>query len=568
MVNLDKLSEYLKKSDANTIVLTFREIESILESELPVEAKRTAKWWWNVKDSKKAKSWLDYGYETLDQKNIPARGCVYFRRIIKKPELQKGFSRKWYFLTDRDAELHQKVMAVLEIFVIPVVTILTLIIAIATLYITIFPVESQDQIRENFTNLIIEGYFEFKNWNFLDAADYYHKASLASYDIDSAAYSQHREGMCYMLYGLIDVYGSSDMYYGLGENEKKYLRRALIIFENITNTPGHENTQGFQEAIIDLSSLYRFLGYDPEDEKWYSIVKQLEARFNFDDLEDISVEDIPTFISASVNLSYYYKAIIYTDPHTLLFNEDAQEKAIYYSRASSQLMKKLDEYRGIKNYDQTYYDQTYLVSIYDLTSYMIINAFTHPKDKDNFFEILEEARTLCQDAILTIHLEHENIFQLTLYTELKTNIGKTYIFSSWASESPDKENYMLKAYQELISLFYWDDYAVTANIIIVSEYILLTEQCTEDDIQLILEKLSLHLQTARKNKNIPAQISIELVALGVCNSILLYYDYETISFNAQDFGQQLYTDLNTLLFDFLDSNQKEILAIYSKRFGA
>ena len=285
-------------------------------------------------------------------------------------------------------------MAVLEISVMP-------ILAILTLYFTILPYKPPYQATTDFANLVSEGDYAVENWNFLDAAGYYHKASLTSYDTYSAAYSQHREGMCYMLYGLSDIfYRPSDMFYGLSEENKKYLRRALVIFENIENTPEYENTQGFQEAIIDLCSLYRFLDYDPEDEKWCSIVNQLEATFNFDDLEDISVEDITTFISVAVNLSYYYKTIIYTDSHSLLSNEDAQEKAIYYSKAAAQLTKKLDEYRGIKNHDQTY-----LVQIYELTSYLITNAFTHPKDKDNFLEMLEEARTLCQDAILTIDLE-------------------------------------------------------------------------------------------------------------------------------------------------------------------
>ena len=548
MIRLDKLSEHLKESSAETIELSFSQIEDILGQELPTEAKETAKWWWNVKGSKKARSWLDYGYSTFDQKNILARKTVFFRRNVKEPDFQKGFSRIWYFLTDKDAELHQKTMAVLEIFVVPIVTILTLIVAIATLYTTMFPTKSQEQIREDFLTLVSEGDYALENRDFLEAAGYYRKASLTAYDVDSAAYSTQREGVCYMLYGLI-------------ESNKDYQKRALMIYENMIDTPEYKNTENYQEAIIDLCYLYRLLDYDWQGEKWSSIVEQLETMFNFDDLENISEEDMPTFISAAVNLGYYYKTALFSNMNMLL-NEEYQKKAIYYSKAATQLQIKYDKYSGVKEYDQTY-----LISIYELTSYMITNAFTHPKDKDNLFEILEEARTLCQDAILTIRLESGNMDQINFYTELKRNIGKAYIFSSWASESPDKENYMLKAYQELISLFYWDDYTVSDNIIFVSEYLLLTERCTEDDIHLILEKFSSHLQAAREKKNIPAQIDIELSALRACDSILLHYDYETISFNAQDFGQQIYTDLNTSLFDFLDSNQKAILSEYSEKFG-
>ena len=196
---------------------------------------------------------------------------------------------------------------------------------------------------------------------------------------------------------------------------------------------------------------------------------------------------------------------------------------------------------------------------------MITNAFTNPKG--NILDILEEARILCQEAILTIDLESKNMHQLNIYIDLKRNVGKTYLFSSYASESPAKEDYMQKAYQELNSLFYWDDYEVSESIMDVSNYILLTRQCSESDIQLILDRFSSYLQTARKNKDIPAQVSIELKELTACDGILLCYDYEDISLTAQEVGLQLWTDLNTILFDFLSSSQKAELAKYSEKFG-
>lgn len=538
MIDLDRLSEYLRKSSANTIVLSFSDIERIIESELPVEAKQTAKWWWNIKDSKKAKSWLDCGYSTFDQKSIPERGSVCFKRTERKSELQKGFSRLLYFLTDRDAELHQKVMAVLEIFVTPILTLLAL-------YVAVFPIKTQHQVRIDFANLVSEGDYAVENRNFLEAATYYHKASLTSYDVYSAAYSLHQEGACYMLYGLV-------------ENDEDYLNRALMIFENIANTPEYENTEKYQEAVIDLCYLYKPLGYDWQDEKWCSIVKKLEAMFNFNDLENISEEKIPVFISAAVNLGYYYKTALFSDPQ-MMWNEYYQQKAIYYSKAVTQLEIKYDEYLGVK-----IYDQAYLISIYELTSYMITNAFTNPKG--NILDIFENARVLCQDAILTIDLKAQNILQMNVYIELKRNIGKTYIFSSYASASSDRDDYMQKAYQELISLFFWDEYELSENIMDVSNYLLVTGQCTENDIQLILNRFSSYLQIAQEKKDIPAQINIELKMLMACDLILLWYDYENINLTAQEVGLQLWTNLNNVLFDFLSSSQKALLSQYSEKF--
>lgn len=547
MIILDKLSEYLKKSDADVITLSFSEIESILESELPTEAKQTAKWWWNIKDSKKAKSWLNYGYYTYDSKNIPSRGNVCFKRTVQKPELKRGFSRIWYFLTDKDAELHQKVMAVLEISVMPLVTILALIVAILNFNATTFPEKSQDQIKKEFESLVFEGEYAFKNKAFLEAASYYHQASLIAYDTHSEAYSLHGEGSCYMLYGI-------------AESDKYYLKRTLMIFENIVNTPEYENTKGYQEAIIDLCSLYGILGYDWQDEKWRSAVEQLENMFNFDNIEKIPDEDMSTLISVATSLSLYYKAMLSSDFNIFLLDEDTQQKTIYYLKAANQLEMKYNEHHGVK-----IYDEALLISTYNMTHYVMTNALFNPKD--NNLEILEEARTLCHDAISTFDLEANNMLQLDMYIKLKTNIGKSYYFSSFASESPSKEDYLLKAYQELIPLFNWDSYEVNESLMYTSCYVLGTGLCTENDIQMILNRLSSHLQTVQENNDISTQIRIELQGLEICSYILLYYDYETNNSNVQKLGQQLWTDLYTVLYDFLDSSQKAELEEYSEEYS-
>jgi len=548
MIDLNELSEYLKKSNANTITLSFSQLEDILGCKLPDEAKQTGKWWWNIKDSKKAGFWLDCGYCTIDHKYIPARGNVCFKRVEKEPEFQKGFGRIWYYLTDKDAELHQKTMALLEISVIPVVTILTLIVAVLTFYVTVFPVRPQDQIKEAFISFVSEGDYAFENKNFLEAAGYYHRASLNTFDVYSESYSRQREGMCYLIYGVL-------------EQDKNYLKRAFLIYQSIVDTSEYENTEIYHEALIDICYLYRALDYDWQDENWCFIVDQLETIFNFDNLDDIPSEDMPTFISAAVSLSYYYKTALLSDKYSFIFNEDYQEKAIYYCNAAAQLQKKCDEYSGI-----SLYDLNYLISIYELTSYMITNAFWNAKD--DILETLEEVRALCQNAILTMDLEAGNMLQLNVYIELKRNIGKSYIFSAYASKSPEKENYMLRAYQELITLFnWWDNDEVNENLMHVSNYILFTENCTEKDIQLILDRLSSYLQVTKERKDIPEQIYVELTSLVTCDAILLYYNYETSNFNATTFGKQLWTDLNTRLFDFLDSDQKKELAKYSEKFG-
>lgn len=151
-MNLDNLAEYLKKENENLIVLSFSEIEDILGKDLPTEAKQEAKWWWNIKDSKKAKTWIDSGYYTYDCKHIPITGNVCFEKIKTETKKEiKGIKKIWYFLTDKDAELHQKIMAFLEILVLPLIASATLILTL----ISVFPTKS-----ETTSEIIINNYYE------------------------------------------------------------------------------------------------------------------------------------------------------------------------------------------------------------------------------------------------------------------------------------------------------------------------------------------------------------------------------------------------------------------------
>lgn len=134
MMNLDKLTEYLKEQSKDTIMLSFAEIEEILGEELPVKAKKEQRWWWNIKDSKKAQAWMNCGYYTYNCNNIPMRGNVCFKKNNAETAKEiKGIIRLWYFLFDKDAELHQKVLAFLEILILPLIAFITMIISFFSL---------------------------------------------------------------------------------------------------------------------------------------------------------------------------------------------------------------------------------------------------------------------------------------------------------------------------------------------------------------------------------------------------------------------------------------------------
>ncbi len=58
------LGNYLLRSDAERVVLSFNEIEKIIGDKLPQSAFKYEAWWSNNYDHSQAITWMDAGYRT------------------------------------------------------------------------------------------------------------------------------------------------------------------------------------------------------------------------------------------------------------------------------------------------------------------------------------------------------------------------------------------------------------------------------------------------------------------------------------------------------------------------
>jgi hypothetical protein len=77
MAKYDKLTEWL---NSRTVVMTFAEIEKIIEDKLPDAASKHRPWWGNEKESgsRQCRSWLDAGWE-IGKVDLKAK-MVLFRK--------------------------------------------------------------------------------------------------------------------------------------------------------------------------------------------------------------------------------------------------------------------------------------------------------------------------------------------------------------------------------------------------------------------------------------------------------------------------------------------------------
>lgn len=76
------LKNYLARSQAPLITLTFAQIEEIIGFELPESATKHAEAWWsNNRDHSQAVAWLDAGYETDWVSDSYANKHITFQKV-------------------------------------------------------------------------------------------------------------------------------------------------------------------------------------------------------------------------------------------------------------------------------------------------------------------------------------------------------------------------------------------------------------------------------------------------------------------------------------------------------
>jgi DNA-binding transcriptional regulator YiaG len=82
------LLEFLRGSNQSEVILTFAEIEALMNNPLPNSAKTKRAWWSNrSKGALQASAWMEAGYRVEDVDLDGQR--VTFRKPITKPQVQR-----------------------------------------------------------------------------------------------------------------------------------------------------------------------------------------------------------------------------------------------------------------------------------------------------------------------------------------------------------------------------------------------------------------------------------------------------------------------------------------------
>jgi len=89
MPQFDAITNYLKGTQANDIMLSFQKLDSIFSPEkLPIEARNRRKWWENTTSTPQGAAWMSAGWEVMNVNLI--HGEVTFSRENTKQPGQSG----------------------------------------------------------------------------------------------------------------------------------------------------------------------------------------------------------------------------------------------------------------------------------------------------------------------------------------------------------------------------------------------------------------------------------------------------------------------------------------------
>jgi len=77
MANFKKLTDWL--NNPQRLVMTFKEIEHIIEDHLPDSALKYHAWWGNESDSRQSHAWLDGGWE-VESVDLKLEEVVFRRK--------------------------------------------------------------------------------------------------------------------------------------------------------------------------------------------------------------------------------------------------------------------------------------------------------------------------------------------------------------------------------------------------------------------------------------------------------------------------------------------------------
>lgn len=341
--------------------------------------------------------------------------------------------------------------------------LLYILFLLAIVFVSIYIIGDRNKKQAAYEAKMDEAYFEFNNFNFINAAELYYDASQISYNTATYLDSKFRIATCYYLYAVMN-------------DLPEYYQNAAAIYKSIINTKEYRNHVRYIDSLCVLADIHIMTEDQWDNSSLKDIIRELESTLTREPYNKYYSEELSLKLNVLNTLALYY---------------DYAMKSDYLNTVNPWMLQKVLDYSS--NFSEVYkqtIESKYSVSVFDFETYNIERL---TDSMLNYSMFSENPVEYCEDIIYICEAEIERIgvskLPISNLVKLKRNISLAHIYIS-LYDAENKMEELQQAYNELkdfIGVEYCTENQNIRKEIISSYYcLILTEMCSEEDLKEII----------------------------------------------------------------------------------
>lgn len=339
---------------------------------------------------------------------------------------------------------------------------------------------------------------ELNNRNFAEAAKLYEDAYFLAYNDNTQFTALYGQATCYLLLAVET------------QNEI-YVSNLFRIFDRISD-PKYKKFEFYKDIPVDICLICSYIHKNDYNSKISEIISELENTYDFSDIDEISDKDVDFMNKVALAIGMYYKneaKSIKEKLNSVVYKEYAN-KAIFYYNIVCKLMERANKF---------HYNQVNIPILYTTISEFMVNNSLFLFDGSVGYTGFDDAINFCKNAIKRLDISNNDDITFNAYVDLTVDLGKAYVFSAIFVDKKYYDN----AYEVLHPLLQLksNNIEIEFSLLDAGLYLVQIPNCTDDDIEIILDRYEETIRKLSSNQNISDYIKIMESACTVCDSIIL-----------------------------------------------
>ena len=358
-----------------------------------------------------------------------------------------------------------------------------------------------------------EAQIKYKNGNYIEASELYHKAS--SYALTSNQYNSSKVEEGYT--GISEV--TNNTYEDDSSQKGLILSNSFNCFDSVIKKSSNNKSRHYYEAIAGKCDYYHLIDSSVDNEDWTNNINELEEYAKNLELDDDDPKDISHGGRIFYALSIYYSKLTRSTLNNFTDIDNSSKLLEYSTKHHNYFTKYKDKHHLPYSID------TSLLLELDLIKLGINDESILYTGNDKLIFYANSLENILND----IKENNLNVKPSTLY-QINYTLGENYsVIFIYSVKRPIVDEYKQKAYDILSKLLYMSPEIGLSHYIGVGYYCARTCLCTDEDLHQIIENYRTYFSTISLQNNNAEYIHNALSAIYTCAFISIAYNNHTES---------------------------------------